>query len=73
MLNDLKEVYNYFALNKKVTLISPWVIMVYSLKSQIPQFAERFFLQSGLFEYFQNTIFAMCKFSASDLKFNYTV
>ena len=39
--------------------------------SQIKQITERFFLQSGLFEYFQNTTSGIDKFFISDLKINY--
>ncbi len=35
--------------------------MVYKLRSQIPQFTERFVHQCGAFEYFQNTISGMGK------------
>jgi hypothetical protein len=46
-------------------------MMVLSNRSQIPKFTERFFNQSGVFKYFQNTTYGISKFSVSDLKINY--
>jgi hypothetical protein len=45
--------------------------MVYTTTSQISQFTERFFHQSGLFEFFPNTTSGIDWFLVSDLKFRY--
>jgi hypothetical protein len=42
--------------------------MVKSLRSQIPQFTERFFHQSGLFKVFQDTRYGMDRFFILGLK-----
>ena len=45
--------------------------MVWSIRSQIRQITERFFHQSGFFEFFPNTTPGIDWFLVSDLKFRY--
>ena len=46
-------------------------MMVSIVTSQVRQFTERFFHQSGLFKIFPDTRYGMDGFSVSDLKFNW--